>query len=107
MILDNTWELMSIIEHYNERIKDADFRDKDAIEELYAQAIRLQCNEDYGYIITIDDFIEDVRHGSFVDYDGSGVFLDWEGNRQEYICCDIEWLQQNKKDYHFIKWFNK
>ena len=107
--MDNTWEITMIIEHYNEKMKGLDSFSEEAeeIQELYAQALRIQCGEDCGYIMTVDDFIEEVRIGSFVDYDGSGVFADWEGNRKEYIRCDVNWLQENRKDYPFVKWFNK
>ena len=107
--MDNTWEIMMIIEHYNEKAKELKPLSKEIedVQRVYAQAIRVQCKESYGYVMTVDDFIESVKSGYFIDYDGSGVFADWEGNREEHIRCDVEWLQKNRKNYPFVKWFNK
>ena len=107
--MDNTWEIISIIEHYNESIKNLESFSKEAeeLQKIYTQALRKQCKADYGYVMTVDDFIQSVEDGYFVDYDGSGVFADWEGNRKEHLCCDAGWLRENRKDYPFVKWFNK
>lgn len=108
-MLNNTWEIISIINHYNEKMVGRNFFSKEAEEykKLYAQALRLQCKEPYGYVMTVQDFIQVVDQGDFVDYDGSGVFIDWEGNRQESVRCNAQWLEVNQKDYPFVLWFNK
>lgn len=113
--MDNTWEIMRIIDYYHTAIKniaeegggykDMEMKYEEA-EEKYAQALRIQCNPDhYGYIMTREDFIEAVDSGSFIDYDGHGYFLNWDGEKQDYVHCDVKYLQQF--DYPFVEWFNK
>lgn len=107
--MNNTWEIMSIIDHYNKRINNTVKYSKEyeKLRELYAQAIRIQCRQNYGYVMTIDDFVENVEDGYFIDYDGSGVFLDSEGKRHEYIRCNAKWLKTHQNDYKYVLWFNK
>lgn len=108
-MLDNTWEIMHIINNFNKRTEGMKKFGKEfeEIQKIYARALQITCANDYGLVLAIDDFIDDVADGYFMDYDGSGVFLDWEGNRQEWIRCDTKWLKENKKDYPFVRWFNK
>lgn len=79
---------------------------------LLARAKELQEAQGYGDVFLIDDFIEQVRCGCFINYDGIGFFGDWNGeiDREFYndmINCDVEWLEKNRKDYLFIYWYNR
>lgn len=79
---------------------------------LLERAKELQEAQGYGDVFVIDDFIEEVRHGFFTNYDGFGFFGDWNGkiDREFYndmINCNVEWLEENRKDYLFIFWYNK
>lgn len=81
-------------------------------EKLLKRAKELQKAQGYGDVFLIDDFIEEVRHGCFINYDGIGFFGDWNGeiDREFYndmINCNVEWLEKNRKDYLFIFWYNK
>ena len=81
-------------------------------EKLLARAKELQKAQGYGEVFLIDDFIEEVRQGCFINYDGIGFFGDWNGeiDREFYndmINCNVEWLEKNRKDYLFIFWYNK
>ena len=110
--MNNTWEIMQIISSYNKTIKEFDGlsdKEEEVLEELYAQAIRIQCKEECGHIMVLEDFIEDVANGCFIDYDGHGYFLDFNGNRHEPLRCDVEFLEKysDKGDYPFVLWFNK
>ena len=106
---DNTWELMCIIGSFNRRITTVDefSSEYDELEELYAQNIRLQCKQSYGYVMTVDDFIDSVKNGYYIDYDGTGYFVDFNGEEYECVCCDERWLKAHRKDYSFVFWFNK
>lgn len=108
-MFENTWEIVSIINHYNDKMAGLNFFSKEAEEykNLYAQALRLQCKEKYGYILTTEDFLKAVQDTMFTDDDGSGVFIDWEGSRRDGVRCNTRWLEVNKKDYPFVLWFNK
>ena len=81
-------------------------------ERLLERAKELQEAQGYGDVFVIDDFIEEVKHGFFTNYDGIGFFGDWLGeiDREFYndmISCNVEWLEENRKDYLFIFWYNK
>ena len=107
--MSNTWEIMRIISRFNKRVEGLESfsKEREVLEELYAQALRIQCNVEYGYVIVVDDFIEAVEKGLFIDCDGSGCWLDYRGNRQGAIRCNVAWLKKNRGDYKFIQWFNK
>lgn len=47
--------------------------------------------------MTVDDFIEQVEEGGFIDDDGCGAFADYCGNKKESIWCDAVWLQDHRK----------
>lgn len=108
-IPDNTWEIMFIINRFHERVKDLETYSKEyeEYEELYAQAIRIQCNKEYGHVYTVDDFITDVKNGSLMNYDGVGYFASIYGEKSEYVDCDVDWLNANRKDYKYVLWYNK
>lgn len=74
---------------------------------LLIRAKELKEAQGYGDVFLIDDFIEEVRNGYFINYDGSGYFGDWNGETDEMIDCNVKWLEKNRKDYLFIFWYNK
>ena len=100
---------MDIINNYNERVKTVrEYSiEYDKLQELYAQAIRLQCKQDYGHIMILDDFIKYVEDGYFVDSDGSGVFLLTDGTRYSAVRCNADWLKQFRDRFSYVLWFNK
>ena len=106
---DNTWELMCIIGDFNKRIATVDefSSEYDELKELYAQAIRVQCKMLYGFVMTVDDFIDSVKNGYYIDYDGTGCFADFNGKQYEHVYCDERWLKAHRKDYSFVFWYNK
>lgn len=105
---NNTWEIMYLIDKFNKRYKECSDSDQaKIIQEKYARALQIVCKDDVGKIMTIEDFQDDVREGVLSDKDGVAIFLDWEGNRRDLAYCDIHWLEKNKKDYPFVRWFNR
>lgn len=107
--MNNTWEIMSIIQYFNDKTQCVDEYSKEyeELEELYAQAIRLQCKQEFGYILTLDDFIDNVKNKSFIDYDGCGCFLDKNGEEYGSVRCDADWLTKFKNTFTYVLWFNK
>ena len=70
--------------------------------------LKLEKGTEIAFVFLIDDFIEDVEEGYFIDYDGSGCWVDDAGNRLGHIRCDVKWLRENQPaDAKFIAWFNK
>jgi uncharacterized protein YggL (DUF469 family) len=69
--------------------------------------IELKPMPDYGELIPIEKFIEEVKHSSYIPYDGSGYYaieghmsnknIDWEGLKNDEY--DKRWTH--------IAWFNK
>lgn len=115
METDNTWDIMCLIDDFNRATEtimntcsmDTCSKEYEKLEELYAQAMRIQCASAnaYGHIMVAKDFYACVNCGSFIDYDGSGVFLDWDGNECDPVRCDTDYL--DKFSYPFVAWFNK
>lgn len=81
----------------------------DALQELYAQALRLQVQHEDDYeISTVSDFIEAVKNNFFNDYDGTGYFLDFNGACLGQIKCNVDWLTNNQLEHAcFIAWYSK
>ena len=56
-------------------------------------------------IVTIDTW---VKTGSIIDYDGHGYLLDKYGERIDYMCCDVSFLEKAKENGAcFVAWYNK
>lgn len=105
---NDTWEIMYLIDAYNKAFSKCKTNDEKTIIQMkYARALQIVCKDDAGKVMVISDFEDNVREGLLTDYDGVGIFLDWEGNRKDLAFCDAEWLKENKKDYSFVRWFNR
>lgn len=112
---DKTYQIMSIVNCFMNKMQDLQESDqlsckvKEDTENLYSQAIQLQCKISYGHVFTVDDFISKVKEGEFTDYDGSGEFVSADGIPvPQDIRCNVEWLENNRrKSCPFIIWYNK
>lgn len=61
-----------------------------------------------GNIYSFDEFYSIVKTGGFIDYDGSGEFIDEDGNKIAHIHCNCDWLVNNKPDNcNYVMWYNK
>jgi hypothetical protein len=99
---------MYLVDAYNKAFSKCKTNDEKTITQMkYARALQIVCKDDVGKVMVVNDFEDNVREGLLNDYDGVGIFLDWEGNRKDLAFCDIEWLKENKKDYPFVRWFNR
>lgn len=116
MGFDLTWEIGVLMNTYAEKIKPLEIetydsekrKQEEALEELYAQAIELNCKNGYGLIMPIDMCIEWVESGSIIDYDGMGDLLDKDGEEIGGMRCDVSFLKKAKEDGAcFVAWYNK
>lgn len=102
------WEddLAWILEHMISQVEDIN---NDELIQDYAHRINLWMNYGYGDIYSFDEFLEYVRTGSFIDYDGSGAFVDnITGKEIKDVRCNVEWLKKHKpENSDYIMWFNK
>lgn len=112
-----TWEIGVILNDYVDKLKileaeESDkrekYRKKEALEELYAQAIELTVKDNCGLIMPIDDFIDSVKTGSIMDYDGCGYLINKDGERIGSLYCDVSFLLGAKDGGAvFVAWYNK
>lgn len=91
------------VEHY------IDYNDKERLAKEYAHRINLWMVYGYGTILSFDEFYECVKAGLFIDYDGTGYFIDNEtGEKVKPLTCNYKWLKNNKpENSDYIMWFNK
>jgi hypothetical protein len=110
-MLDLKCEVGVLLNSYANRINKVDkndFKEQDRLEELYAKAIILNVKYGYGLFYPIDDFIEDVRCGGIMNYDGIGYLLDVDGNELGSVNCNVKFLEDAKKNGAvYVSWFNK
>ncbi len=62
---------------------------------------------DYGDIMSLEDFIETVNDGGFIDYDGFGKYVK-DGKKSDIDIYPSD-VKRNKvrKDFDTIIWFNR
>ena len=110
-MFDIKWELGVLLDCYADRAAKLDEHDFDGerkLKDLYAQAIILNVKRGYGLFCPIDDFIEDVRGGSYTDYDGCGDLLDYSGDNLGCVRCNVKYLENAKANGAvYVAWFNK
>lgn len=84
------------------------YEDREPLYQKYIQMLKLVFTRhelSFGTLMTIDNFIDCQKSGGFISYDGSGYYLDFDGNR----LGSINWHDFN--DYpegtKFVAWYNK
>ncbi len=116
MSFNLTWEIGVLMNDYADRIKSLEtekfdyekYKQKKALEELYAQAIELNCKNGYGLIVPIDMCIGWVKRGSINDYDGTGDLLNKDGEEIGDMRCSVSFLKKAKENGAcFVAWYNK
>lgn len=63
----------------------------------------------YGTLMTIEDWLENVTSGGFIDYDGSGNYSDGKRMSNKSVSpsdVDSDQIMKNKEFTHII-WFNR
>jgi hypothetical protein len=106
-MFDKTWEIKCILNYYTEYLRgvdDYDDEERDEIRNICAKAIELTC-QDIGFVMPIDMFIDWTNYGSITPYDGSGYFLDENGQR----IGPLTWSDKDEQvqDAVFVAWYNK
>ena len=84
------------------------YEKQEELEKKYSQMVRLAFSKDalsFSYLTTAERFTAQVKDGSFVSYDGTGRYLDWDGNELDYI----NWRNPDKwpENTVFVAWYNK
>ncbi len=107
---DLAWFLRRFIQDVAENTVEhsIDYDDKRRLAKEYAHRINLWMCYGYGEIFSFEEFYKCVETGSFIDYDGTGCFIDNEtGEEVKTLRCN-DWLKENKpENSDYIMWFNK
>jgi hypothetical protein len=110
-MFDIKWQVGVLLDCYARRASTLDAHDFDAkrhLKDLYAKAITLNAKKGYGIFYPIDDFIDEVRDGYYMDQDGMGYLLDENGSKIDYVKCNVKFLEEEKKQGTvYVSWFNK
>ena len=73
-----------------------------------ANAALIVVQKGFGDCFPLDKFYKNVKDRYFIDYDGSGYWVDTKGNKLKDIRCDYDWLIKNQPETAaFVMWFNK
>ena len=81
---------------------------QEKLEDKYIQMTRLAFTKSilsFGELMTIETFIKHQKNKCLISYDGSGSYLDWDGNE----LGSINWSDYNKypEGTVFVAWYNK
>jgi len=62
---------------------------------------------DYGEVMTLKDFVKNVKSGGFIDYDGYGKYV--KGDKMSDITINPSDVKNKslRKDFESIIWFNR
>lgn len=75
---------------------------------LYEQAFKVLATAEackYGELFIVDEFRTDQKYGLFTPYDGSGVYLDWDGNKLDGVNWSKPYSAPDRAV--FVAWYNK
>lgn len=67
---------------------------------------QVQKETKYGDVFITEEFAQDVEHGSFIPYDGTGYFHDGE-NETNRCVWDNSVTAEEVKKYPYVCWYNK
>ncbi len=61
----------------------------------------------YGCVMTISEFVESVRNGSFTNDDGSGNYSNGMEMSDEHVDCKAIYKGRPIPGWAYVVWFNK
>lgn len=59
------------------------------------------------YVMEVSEFIELVKQGYFIDYDGIGYFHDGESETDVPARCDVRYLESYEDTYPYVCWYGR
>lgn len=91
------------------KINRLTYKKKEELAKRYAEMIKIQTKVKYGDVMWIEDFIECVKSGGFIPYDGWGYY--WDDEKQEETefntSFNVDELKKQAKKYKYVVWYNK
>lgn len=110
------WTLKGILTDFHLELKsleekDLSYSEKDKKEESlldnYIHLIRLAFQrKEFGDLMTVENFERCCRDGLFINYDGIGYYLDYDGNELGYVDCRDK-VEDWPDKAAFVAWYNK
>ena len=81
---------------------------EEELNKLYTQATRLIFSKkefSFGELMTVENFIKEQECGCFISYDGTGDYVDFDGNE----LGPVNWNNYHNypKGTVFVAWYNK
>jgi len=88
---------------------DIESRESEKLIQKYAKMAEIQAQVKYGDVFAIKDFIDHVRTGGFIPYDGFGYY--WDEEKQDETefktSFDVDELKKKAKQYKYVIWYNR
>ena len=105
---DKKWDYSRPYDEYSEYLRPERKRYSQLFRELrQIQPYTLSELSDYGDIMSLDSFIENVNYGGFIDYDGFGIYV--KDNMEtgiEIYPSDVK-FNAIRREFDTIIWFNR
>lgn len=84
------------------------YKRQEELDKLYTQAMTLVFTKkelSFGELMTVENFIKEQQRGSLIPYDGTGYYIDFNGNELGYV----NWNNFYKypAEAVFVAWYNK
>ena len=97
--------LEDMLEEYDKTDIASDEAEK--LVEKYAKILDIQAKV-HGDVFTIEDFIDYVKTGSIISYDGIGYYWDEEKKCEvKAVSFNPSILKQKAKKYKYVVWYNR
>ena len=72
----------------------------------YVKKLKLQSKYTNGNILDTEEFILKIENGNIPEGEGCGYLLSSDGNKKVSLFCELEWLNDHKKRYPYVVWYN-
>lgn len=105
---DRAWDFSKSFDEYEcMRQPEASMVDKLSTEKRMIMPFELKDIPDYGDVMTLTDFIANVKCGGFIDYDGSGNYI--KDGKMTNISIYPSDIKKNavRREFDTIIWFNR
>lgn len=121
MINEDNYGLCNLFDSYHDEVRKLKeenrkghidfltlYEKREDLKRRYARATYLLFTEkvpSFTDLMTVDTFIEIVKHGGINGYDGVGSWLDWDGN----VLGPVGWSAADEMPdaADFVAWYNK
>lgn len=106
------WTLKNMLSDFYQDFRALDAKrahldEKENLIDHYVHLVKLAFErKEFGDLMTVENFERCCQEGSFINYDGHGYYLDYDGNKLGYVDCrdtSEDWPDKAA----FVAWYNK